>query len=115
MRTRNILLVLIVIQVCLITLGGYIYSLIPIDQDDEASSCKCDTDSQIDDLFTTHSYDSVNISDQDSISTTSRIETKKKNSSRPSLSDSVFFVITTVTTIGKTPDSTFLLLYRSLY
>jgi hypothetical protein len=63
------------IQVGLVTLGGYIYSVIPIDY--EYESIKNDTNN-------------TNHSSSKSIKTAEHV----------SFSDGVFFIITTVTTIG---------------
>ncbi|CAF0926222.1 unnamed protein product [Brachionus calyciflorus] len=73
MKINKILLVLVIIQVTVIVLGGYLYSLIPI-------------------------YRIDNISDigQNGTIGNSTIGIYTK----PSLSDSVFFVITIITTIG---------------
>jgi hypothetical protein len=87
---NKILILLIAIQFSIITLGGYLYSLIPLDT--QVTSISSDICSYLSKNDTNSSSSNITI-----VNTTN--ETKIVYT-KPSLSDSIFFVVTTVTTIG---------------
>lgn len=97
MQIRSILLVLVVVQVGLVTFGGYIYSLIEIEADPARPNCSSSS-STSSETNENQSYEIV--SDQTESSENLNDLNKTVSSMRPSFSDSVFFVVTTVTTIG---------------
>lgn len=128
MKVRSILLVLAIVQIGLITFGGYLYSLIEIEEQLPANNTNCTsqlqyythqkqpfkhyvTASTAADYYHSSSGESLysaEISNYghnyhnaatrgDGNASSSDVTTRYV---RPSFSNSVFFVVTTVTTIG---------------
>lgn len=129
MKVRSILLVLAIVQIGLITFGGYLYSLIEIEEQIPANNTNCTsqlqyythqkqpfkhyvTASTASDYYHSSSGESLYSGEigadeghyyhnaatrGDANASSSDVTTRYV---RPSFSNSVFFVVTTVTTIG---------------
>lgn len=105
MQVRSILLVLVILQVALITFGGFLYSLIEIEQPIEKVLPNCSSTPPSETLFessesTSSTSTSTSTNSASYLTEDDNPDITNKTFVRPSFSDSVFFVVTTVTTIG---------------